>query len=440
MPLPQKASRSLILLAVLVSFVFTAAAFVVPSSAPAQEPIKVTTVELAPGLTYTTILDRTYPRRIYLLTFDPLASPAALDVTLARTGGLPGFATVSKMATREGAIAAINGDFGMYPGRPVHGFADDGVLLQTPVIGTMGKAFAVSADEADRYLGQPDLSVRVHRYVNDRSWRVIRWNEGPPGTDEVVGFTPAGGSVEMPPKKSCSARLMPAGDPGFTPDEHGVEQDFTVDAIACQRPAMDLKAGIVVSAQRRGLGSQRVKRLEVGETVSLSWSYGWRNVLDAIGGGPVVLADGVVKVRHCEEWLCGRAPRTAIGVTADGKVLLMVVDGRRDRWSVGMTLKEEAKFLKSLGAVDAINLDGGGSSEMWINGEVVNRPSDGQERRVSSSVLILPAPDALVPASLHTAPSVPLQRSPAEAAADAAAWDAARTDPASTGGLLRYER
>lgn len=389
------------------------------------------------GVTFTYITDRTYPRRIYLLTFDPEASPGALDVTLARQQ-LPGYATVSAMAMREGAIAAVNGDFGLYPGRPAHGFADDGVLLQTPVVGKMGNGFGLSADEVDPYVGGPSLSIRLHRYAHDVTWRIPRWNEGPPGPKEVVGFSPMGGTVEAPPEQSCSARLLPAGDAAFALDGATVTQDFAVDEVLCARPPMPLEGGIVVSARRFGSGAGRVSRLDVGETVSLSWTYGWRNLLDSIGGGPVLLKDRVLQVRHCAVWFCGRAPRTAVGVTADGRILIMVVDGRNDRWSVGMTLKETAVFLRDMGAVDAINLDGGGSSEMWLQGEVMNRPSDGRERRVSSALLILPTPGPVIPASFTAMPRTPAVRTSEQVPEDRAASKAALDDAASTGGLLDY--
>jgi exopolysaccharide biosynthesis protein len=90
---------------------------------------------------------------------------------------------------------------------------------------------------------------------------------------------------------------------------------------------------------------------------------------------------------------CTRHPRTAIGVTATGKILLVVIDGRRARWSRGATLGELRNILRDLGAVDALNLDGGGSSEMVVDGEIVNRPSDGRERRITNAVLILPGAD-----------------------------------------------
>jgi exopolysaccharide biosynthesis protein len=84
----------------------------------------------------------------------------------------------------------------------------------------------------------------------------------------------------------------------------------------------------------------------------------------------------------------GRAPRTALGVTKDGHVLLVVVDGRQPDHSIGMTLTELAGFMKELGATQAMNLDGGGSSEMTVGEKVVNIPSDGRERDVGTAIAV----------------------------------------------------
>jgi exopolysaccharide biosynthesis protein len=86
-------------------------------------------------------------------------------------------------------------------------------------------------------------------------------------------------------------------------------------------------------------------------------------------------------------------PRTAIGVQADGRVIMVVVDGRQPRYSAGLTLLGLAQLMRDLGAVDAMNLDGGGASTMVVKGDVVNRPSDGHERTTASAALILPGPD-----------------------------------------------
>lgn len=90
-----------------------------------------------------------------------------------------------------------------------------------------------------------------------------------------------------------------------------------------------------------------------------------------------------------------RQPRTAVGATADGKLILLVCDGRNMRGSAGFTLAELADKLIELGAVDAVNLDGGGSSTMvGSDGKVLNRPSDTGsaevivERKISTAVVI----------------------------------------------------
>ena len=112
--------------------------------------------------------------------------------------------------------------------------------------------------------------------------------------------------------------------------------------------------------------------------------------------GPVLVENGEVKVDPDDEVkkAMGSNPRTAIGITADGTYLFVVSDGRTEE-SEGLTLEELAEFMKSMGAVTAYNLDGGGSSTMVFNGKVVNNPTGGKaghgtgsERSVSDIVYI----------------------------------------------------
>jgi len=84
-----------------------------------------------------------------------------------------------------------------------------------------------------------------------------------------------------------------------------------------------------------------------------------------------------------------RHPRTAICYNQD-YLYFVVVDGRDNAYSIGMTVLELANFCKEdLHATEGINLDGGGSSTMWVNGEVVNRPSDGHERTVANGMMMV---------------------------------------------------
>ncbi|MCU0453749.1 MAG: phosphodiester glycosidase family protein [Bacteroidetes bacterium] len=123
----------------------------------------------------------------------------------------------------------------------------------------------------------------------------------------------------------------------------------------------------------------------------------WTGIVDAVGGGPSLVKNGVVNVTYDQEVFFGSGvgtsadPRTAIGRTSDGRIILFVVDGRSTQ-SVGLSLAELAQTMLSLGCVDAVNLDGGGSSAFVVNGAVMNAPSDGVERQVASAFAVLPAP------------------------------------------------
>ena len=116
-------------------------------------------------------------------------------------------------------------------------------------------------------------------------------------------------------------------------------------------------------------------------------------VVYAVGGGPRLVRDGKIDVTSQQEQFkadvaIGRAPRTAIGVTDDGKLLLVAVTGRQAYHSVGVTLEELADIMVELGAKDAMNLDGGGSSTMVVRDFVMNTPSDGRERKVADAILV----------------------------------------------------
>ncbi len=112
-----------------------------------------------------------------------------------------------------------------------------------------------------------------------------------------------------------------------------------------------------------------------------------------IGGGPRLLRGGKPVPSEAEAFPAGfygtRHPRTAAGVRADGTIVLAVVDGRQPKVGVGMTIDELASLMAELGCVDAINLDGGGSTTMTVKGKVVNSPSDPTgERAVSDALLV----------------------------------------------------
>lgn len=174
-------------------------------------------------------------------------------------------------------------------------------------------------------------------------------------------------------------------------NEHGreirIRQGRAVEISAKGSMRLDTNS-LVLSGH--GKSADALARVKRGDRVSFNQTLGSRLADEAslvVGGGPLLLENGRINVRIREETIApdiafGRAPRTGAGVTADGTVLLMVVDGR-SQYSAGMTLKEFAQYLKRFGAVSAVNFDGGGSSEMVLDGRIMNHPSDGSERPVS---------------------------------------------------------
>jgi exopolysaccharide biosynthesis protein len=118
-------------------------------------------------------------------------------------------------------------------------------------------------------------------------------------------------------------------------------------------------------------------------------------VQTAVGGGPVILQKGQIKITNEEERMfTGKAiedkhPRTAMGYTKDDKLIILVIQGRFPGISEGATLTQEAQILKDIGCWEALNLDGGGSSCMLVNGIELIKPSDIQGQRPVPAVFLV---------------------------------------------------
>jgi hypothetical protein len=124
----------------------------------------------------------------------------------------------------------------------------------------------------------------------------------------------------------------------------------------------------------------------------------WAAARDVIGGAGLLARNG----QYVDDWAPEafnpgfaelRHPRTMIGVAEDEAIWLVAVDGRQQKLSAGMTLLELQGLARRLRLKDALNLDGGGSTTMWVKGEVVNSPSDAAgPRKVSDALLVFPLP------------------------------------------------
>jgi len=169
------------------------------------------------------------------------------------------------------------------------------------------------------------------------------------------------------------------------------------------------KNGYVISADPTY--HERLKdRVKVGSDVKMNMvlstfsEFNMADIKHVIGGGPRLLKGGQIYVsknieRFKTDVATSRAARTAVGITADGKLLLVTVDQNKIRYypqpanaSAGMTLEELAGLMQELGAVEAMNLDGGSSTTFVLEGKLINNPAGGEEREVSNAILLRPKP------------------------------------------------
>ena len=176
----------------------------------------------------------------------------------------------------------------------------------------------------------------------------------------------------------------------------GTDMLLKVESITENTASAPIPKGklvLTVDAHAPAQFLEPIKSLTVGETVTLSLSAEgdkrWSEVSLGMGSvGGRLLISGEVN----ENLPTGAAPRTAIGVCEDGRIILYTIDGRQSGHSYGVQLKTLAKRMKELGCVDALNLDGGGSTQIYIQlpgksgPSLVNKPSDGRERKVSTFI------------------------------------------------------
>ena len=178
-------------------------------------------------------------------------------------------------------------------------------------------------------------------------------------------------------------------------NEYGLEftvQNGKVTAIHTGNSRIP-KDGVVVSVH--GSSMAAFSGVHVGDEAIIQEELGepWNTAVHILGAGPCLVKNGRVNVTAAKEEFpsdirYGSAPRSAVGLTNKGEFLLAVVDGRQAH-SDGCTLTEWAELLKKFGAVEAINLDGGGSTELVVGGKILNSPSDGEERPVGSVLVLM---------------------------------------------------
>ncbi len=448
----------------LVAVAVAVAATSAPVEATVTERVRTRTYHPRPGLTLTTVRYGAGPVEVRVLEFTPKPTKDGYTVEPGAPGAvLSTHAKPSTMAANQGAIAAINGDFG-HDGQPAHFNALDGDVRTSGLLG--GAGFAITKNESVAYAHRPHRSIQLEASDGD-AFRIESLNAGQPNNAEVGAFTQAGGKRQAPGQDMCYVRLLdPTARVWSNGARAGISRTYDVGQKVCQFSplAVGSEQGTVLLTGRRGTaGGDLVDGLPKAGTATITWKLsGWPGIVEAIGGQPVIVDAGHnvgPPPATGSSYFYKPNPRSAIGITRGCtddagstacRVIYMTVDGRRPGWSVGMTLNQLGAEMKKYDAYYAVNIDGGGGTTMWVKnkgpycitdtngGCLVNRPSDAVgERATLSAMMILPGRDTNEPPigtrSGRVLPDV-FGMASDDGSPDPEAL--ALADPASTGGLL----
>jgi hypothetical protein len=338
-----------------------------------------------PGVTYEREVEFTAhgPVAVHVITAPRPTGLYALKPVLSNNAivGRERVTSMQRSVSASATVAGVNGDlFNLADGHPSGMLMRSGVLDSPPLadrssIGIFG-----------------DGSVRVDRVAFAGIWRgtgqrrPLRLNQ-PPGPNGVSIFTAAWGP-STPAGSQVEAVVSPF--PAAVPN---ADLGGTVVSIGETAGGTRIAPGTAVLVAR-GTGAARLaEEAPLGTSVFVRFALtpDWAGAVDAIGGGPVIVRNGKPVFRANEAFLTAqigpRHPRTGVGQLANGRIVLVAVDGRQPGYSVGMTNFELALLLVRLGAVTASALDAGGSTTMAFEGSLLNRPSDpGGERAVADSL------------------------------------------------------
>lgn len=325
--------------------------------------------------------------------------------------------TVSATVQRLGALAGVNADFFPFTGDPLNLHIQGGELVSEPspqravfgmteqkavLFGTLGWRAEIVPEG-----GEPVPLHGVNRPAQANECLLVtpRWGEVyplPAGNGAVVWrLQELDGAPALGKALRAKVREMLSVQASCAVPADGallIATGAFADKVRQWRSGtvLTLRFGVEPSGEQVVLALERPdgsNRLASRGFRRQSGAEFWMQAVIAVGGGPWLLRNGEVLIDAPQQgfndgFTNNRHPRTAIGVTADGKLLLVTVDGRQPM-SGGMTLYELAQLMKHLGATDAINLDGGGSTTLAIRGGlVVNSPSEGKQRPVANAVVV----------------------------------------------------
>ena len=325
--------------------------------------------QIMPGLNYTRYLrvDNRGMLTAYVLEAD--RSKFDLQLVLAGDSIASGRQKLKAIASAHQAVAAINGGY----------FALDGSLIGNTRINGQTAGTTYFDRTSLGFMPDGTLKLATSQYY---------------GVVEIAGQKAYLSGVNCPRGENNTILYNSLFGNYTGTNEFGKEyvvQNGKVIAINQANSFIPTDAQVI---SVHGTAQDAFAKVRIGDKISIGENFGPEldSASTIVGAGPELLRNGQLHVTAVQEQFPsdiakGRAPRTALGIKADGKIILMVIDGRQSH-SIGTTLTETAQLLQKFGAVNGFNLDGGGSSEMVLQGQILNSPSDGGERPVGSGLIL----------------------------------------------------
>lgn len=346
---------------------------------------------VAPGIEFTTIARREAGRPLQLFIVHINLHPENADhtwklqVATAEHSVLKS-ATVKAMSRRENAVVAINGGYFAFGGAALGAVKTDHKWIRLPLKNRTALGIDVRGGilidnlhaSARATLGRQSLLREINILDSQSLFTNI-------AIDNLNGYAPENGVSLLTTRFATTYQLRP--------DEVALEVAGGVVRARVEAGVANVREeGWTLIA--RGAGREAVAEATAGQaaTWQVQTPGAWQKYAHILGAGPRLLRNGKIETTEViEEFrpdVLARGPRSAIGVDRNGHVWIVAADGRAPEYSMGLTLAELAGEMQKLGVTDAICLDGGGSTALTVNSILVNRPSDGSERRVPNALIV----------------------------------------------------
>ena len=295
-----------------------------------NRPVRINVIELSQGVNDSLVIE-----------------PSIASETLANRS------KIGKIAERENAIVAINGGyFKPQTGVPL------GTLMINKKIYTGPVYDRVAMGIFDKSYDMARVQLKASVDTNIGGLKIDNINQPRMLSVHTIVYTKDWGETS-PPCPRYGKQI--------------VVEDGKIVRVSYGANKIPQNGFVIVGAEKnlnKIINAKRVK-------INIKLSPEWKDVNHIISGGPYLIKNGEIYVDTTAQKLAsigGRNPRTAIGYTKDNHLIMLTADGREGA-SIGLTLMELANLMKEFGCFNAMNLDGGGSTVMYVNGQVVNKPA-----------------------------------------------------------------